>query len=51
MIIERAADPQAFYGFPNGSVSSFNAGGNGVTDGETSPCRAIKRKSEFQPDQ
>ena len=37
MTIQLAADPQAFYGFPNGSVSSSNAGGNGVTDGETSP--------------
>ena len=32
-----AADPKAFYGFPNGSVSSPNAGGNGVTAGETAP--------------
>ena len=37
MIIERAADPQAFYGFPHGSVSASNAGGKCVTDGETSP--------------
>jgi hypothetical protein len=37
MIIERAAAPEAFYGFPHGAVSSSNAGGNGVTDGETSP--------------
>jgi hypothetical protein len=37
MTIQLAADPLAFYGFPNGPVSSPNAGGNGVTDGETSP--------------
>lgn len=37
MTIEIAADPQAFYGFPNGSVSTSNAGGTCVTDGETSP--------------
>jgi hypothetical protein len=48
MIIERAADPQAFYGFPNGSVSSSNAGGKCVTAGETAPCRAVKQKSESQ---
>ena len=32
-----ATAPEAFYGFPHGAVSSSNAGGNGVTDGETSP--------------
>ena len=32
-----AAAPEASYGFPHGAVSSSNAGGNGVTDGETSP--------------
>ena len=32
-----AADPKAFHGFPNGSVSTSNAGGKCVTDGETSP--------------
>lgn len=37
MTIQFAADPQAFYGFPNGSVSSSKVGGNDLTDGETSP--------------
>ena len=37
MIIERAADPQAFYGFPHGPVSTPNAGGKCVTAGETAP--------------
>lgn len=32
-----AADPQAFYGFPTGSVSTSNVGGNDVTAGETAP--------------
>ena len=32
-----AADPQAFYGFPQGSVSTSNAGGKCVTAGETAP--------------
>jgi len=32
-----AADDGDFYGLPRDSVSSSNAGGNGVTDGETSP--------------
>ena len=32
-----AAGSQAFYGFPNEPVSTPNAGGKGVTDGETSP--------------
>ena len=41
MTIEIAADPQAFSGFPNGSVSSSNVGGNDVTDGETSPTHTI----------
>ena len=31
------AEAKAFYGFPHGPVSASNAGGNGVTDGETSP--------------
>ena len=37
MIIERAADLQAFYGFPHGSVSTLNASGKCVTAGETAP--------------
>ena len=37
MTIEIAADSEAFYGFPHESVSSSNAGGKCVTDGETSP--------------
>jgi hypothetical protein len=37
MIIECAAAPEAFYGFPHGAVSSSNADGNGVTAGETAP--------------
>ena len=36
-----AADPEAFYGFPHGSVSAPNAGGKCVTDGETSPVKEI----------
>lgn len=36
-----AADPQAFYGFPDGSVSSSNAGGKCVTAGETAPTHTI----------
>lgn len=35
--IPLAADDGDFYGLPRGSVSSSNADGNGVTDGETSP--------------
>ena len=34
---EIAADPKAFHGFPNGSVSTSNAGGKCVTAGETAP--------------
>jgi hypothetical protein len=37
MTIEIAAGSQAFYGFPNEPVSTPNAGGKCVTDGETSP--------------
>jgi hypothetical protein len=37
MTIQLAADDEGFYGLPHKSVSSLNAGGNGVTDGETSP--------------
>ena len=37
MTIEIASDNEGFYGFPVGSVSSSNAGGKCVTDGETSP--------------
>ncbi len=36
-----AADSEAFYGFPHGSVSSSNAGGKCVTDGETSPTHTL----------
>ena len=32
-----AADPEAFHGFPSGSVSTPNAGGKCVTAGETAP--------------
>lgn len=39
MTIEIAADNEAFYGFPSGSVSTLNASGKCVTDGETSPNR------------
>ena len=39
MTSEIAADPKAFHGFPSGSVSTPNAGGKCVTDGETSPNR------------
>lgn len=41
MTIEIAADLQAFSGFPNGSVSSSNAGGKCVTAGETAPVRQV----------
>ena len=36
-----AAGSQAFYGFPNGSVSTPNAGGKCVTAGETAPVKEI----------
>ena len=36
-----AAGSQAFYGFPNGSVSTPNAGGKCVTAGETAPGKEI----------
>jgi hypothetical protein len=36
-----AASSQAFYGFPNGSVSTPNAGGKCVTAGETAPVKEI----------
>lgn len=36
-----AAGLGAFYGFPHGPVSSSNAGGKCVTDGETSPTHTI----------
>jgi hypothetical protein len=39
-----AADPKAFHGFPSGSVSTPNAGGKCVTDGETSPAM---QKAEY----
>jgi hypothetical protein len=37
MTIQLAADDGDFYGLPRDSVSSSNAGGKCVTDGETSP--------------
>lgn len=36
-----AADPEAFYGFPQESVSTPNAGGKCVTAGETAPVKEI----------
>ena len=36
-----AADNEAFYGFPQGSVSTSNAGGKCVTAGETAPVKEI----------
>ena len=41
MTIEIAADPEAFYGFPQESVSTPNAGGKCVTAGETAPVKEI----------
>ena len=41
MTIEIAADNEAFYGFPQESVSTPNAGGKCVTDGETSPTHTM----------
>jgi hypothetical protein len=41
MTIEIAAGSQAFYGFPTEPVSTPNAGGKCVTDGETSPVKEI----------
>ena len=41
MTIEIAAGSQAFYGFPTEPVSTPNAGGKCVTDGETSPTHTI----------
>ena len=32
-----AADPEGFYGLPQGSVSSSKVGGNDLTAGETAP--------------
>jgi len=37
MTIEIAADNEGFYGLPQGSVSTPNAGGKCVTAGETAP--------------
>ena len=37
MTIQHATDDGDFYGLPRDSVSTSNADGNGVTDGETSP--------------
>ena len=37
-----AADPRAFCGFPTGSVSTSNVGGNDVTAGETAPNNWMK---------
>ena len=36
-----AADNEGFYGLPQGSVSTPNAGGKCVTDGETSPMAEL----------
>jgi hypothetical protein len=44
MTIQLAAEDGDFYGLPYDSVSSSNAGGNGVTAGETAPCRTFKQK-------
>ena len=41
MTIEIAADNEAFYGLPQESVSTPNAGGKCVTDGETSPTHTM----------
>jgi hypothetical protein len=41
MTIEIAADNEAFYGLPQESVSTPNAGGKCVTAGETAPVRQI----------
>ena len=43
-----AADPQAFYGFPNGSVSTPNAGGKCVTAGETAPTDATQKAESLR---
>lgn len=40
LTIEIAAGSQAFYGFPDGSVSTPNAGGKCVTAGETAPKKS-----------
>lgn len=39
MTIQLATDDGDFYGLPQSSVSSSNAGGKRVTDGETSPTK------------
>jgi hypothetical protein len=41
MTIEIAAGNGAFYGFPQESVSTSNAGGKCVTAGETAPTHTI----------
>ena len=41
MTIEIAAGPEAFYGFPQGPVSSSKVGGNDLTAGETAPIKEI----------
>ena len=41
MTIEIATDNEAFYGFPQESVSSSNAGGKCVTAGETAPTHTL----------
>ena len=41
MTIEIAADNEAFYGLPQESVSTPNAGGECVTDGETAPIAEL----------
>ena len=44
MTIEIAADNEAFYGFPQESVSSSNAGGKCVTAGETAPVESLSER-------
>ena len=39
MTIQSATDNEAFYGFPQESVSTLNASGKCVTAGETAPTR------------
>jgi hypothetical protein len=43
MTIQVAADNEGFYGFPQGSVSTPNAGGKCVTAGETAPTKALRK--------
>jgi hypothetical protein len=45
MTIQLAADDGDFYGLPRDSVSSSNAGGKRVTDGETSPANLAMERA------